>query len=44
MTWLYAQTDETRERQHVDSILERLKPRANQQQNASELAAAGGVQ
>jgi gamma-glutamyl:cysteine ligase YbdK (ATP-grasp superfamily) len=47
MTFLYTQTDDAREREHVNRIWERLKPGANEQPNASELAAmaaAGGVQ
>jgi integrase len=48
MTFLYTQVDGVRERQHVNSILDRLKPGANAAQpNESELAAmaaAGGVQ
>jgi hypothetical protein len=31
MTFLYLQADETREREHVGRILERLKPAANAQ-------------
>ena len=47
MTFLYTQTDEAREREHVNKILDRLKPGTNAQPNASELAAmaaAGGLQ
>jgi integrase len=48
MTFLYTQVDGAREREHVNSILDRLKPGANAVRlNATELAAmaaAGGVQ
>lgn len=47
MTFLYTQTDDAREREHVNRILDRLKPGSNEQPNANELAAmaaAGGVQ
>jgi integrase len=47
MTFLYTQVDDARERQHVNSILDRLKPGAEPQPNATQLAtmaAAGGVQ
>jgi integrase len=47
MTFLYTQTDESREREHVNRIMDRLKPGANVQPKESELAvmrAEGGVQ
>ena len=47
MTFLYTQTDEAREREHVGRILERLKPAAEVQPGTDELAkmqAEGGVQ
>jgi integrase len=47
MTFLYTQTDEAREREHVGRILERLKPATDVQPGTDELAkmqAEGGVQ
>jgi hypothetical protein len=46
MTFLYTQTDEAREREHVHRILERLRP-VRVDANAAKLAAMpaeGGVQ
>lgn len=47
MTFLYTQTDQTREREHVGRILERLKPTTKAQPGADQLLkmqAEDGVQ
>jgi hypothetical protein len=47
MTYLYTQTEANREREHVERILEVLKPAAKDKRDTNELAAmatAGGVQ
>jgi hypothetical protein len=42
MTFLYTQTDEVRERQHVSRIMDRLRPA--EQKALAAMPAEGGVQ
>ena len=47
MTFLYTQTDEAREREHVARILDRLKPAAespNGSEQPADMQPEGGVQ